>query len=251
RRDREAAARRRLQRLPVGGDVRAAGELLLHDLDRHPAWHGWAEPVRRRGRQRAGVTSESSSAIDILVELVKAPTVTPMAGPALDVLERHLVPAGFSIDRPTFSEPGSEPVENFFAAIGKGERHLTLAGHVDVVPPGPETSWRHPPFAAEIVDGLLYGRGAADMKGGLAAMVAAALRFVARHGEDFGGRLSFLVTGDEEGASVNGTVKLLEWVAKRGEKFNAAIVGEPTSARELGDQVKIGRRGSFSATIVV
>jgi succinyl-diaminopimelate desuccinylase len=197
------------------------------------------------------VTSESSSAIDILVELVKAPTVTPMAGPALDVLERHLVPAGFSIDRPTFSEPGSEPVENFFAAIGKGERHLTLAGHVDVVPPGPETSWRHPPFAAEIVDGRLYGRGAADMKGGLAAMVAAALRFVARHGENFGGRHSFLVTGDEEAAAIHGTVKLLDWAAARGERFTAAIVGEPTSARELGDQIKIGRRGSFSATLVV
>jgi succinyl-diaminopimelate desuccinylase len=197
------------------------------------------------------VTRESPSATDLLVELVKAPTVTPMAAPALDVLERHLAPAGFSIDRQIFSEPGSEPVENLFAAIGKGERHLTLAGHVDVVPPGPEASWQHPPFAAEIADDVLYGRGAADMKGGLAAMVAAALRFVEKHGADFGGRISFLVTGDEEAAAVNGTVKLLDWAASRGERFTAAIVGEPTSARELGDQIKIGRRGSFSATLVV
>ena len=191
------------------------------------------------------------SANDILVELVRAPSVTPVAGPALDVLQRHLQPAGFSIERPVFSGPGSEPVENLFAAVGEGDRHLTLAGHVDIVPPGDELKWSHPPFAAEIVDGVLYGRGAVDMKGGLAAMVAAALRFVAKHRSDFGGRLSFLVTGDEEGASVNGTVKLLEWAAKRGEKFTASIVGEPTSARELGDQLKIGRRGSFSATIVV
>jgi succinyl-diaminopimelate desuccinylase len=190
-------------------------------------------------------------ASDILVALVRAPSVTPAAGAALDVLQRYLSPSGFSIDRPVFSDPGSEPVENLFAAIGNGERHLTLAGHVDVVPPGPEEKWSHPPFGATVVDGVLYGRGAVDMKGGLAAMVAAALRFVAKQGRDFGGRLSFLVTGDEEGASVNGTVKLLEWAAKRGEKFTGAIVGEPTSTRELGDQIKIGRRGSLSATVVV
>ena len=190
-------------------------------------------------------------ASDILVALVRAPSVTPAAGAALDVLQQYLSPAGFSIDRPVFSDPGSEPVENLFAAIGSGERHLTLAGHVDVVPPGAEDRWAHPPFAAEVVDGVLYGRGAVDMKGGLAAMVAAALRFVAKQGREFGGRLSFLITGDEEGASINGTVKLLEWAAKRGEKFTAAFVGEPTSARELGDQIKIGRRGSLSATIVV
>ncbi len=197
------------------------------------------------------MTKKVPTTSDLLVELVRAPTVTPAGGPALDVLERYLAPAGFAIDRPTFSEPGSVPVENLFAAIGHGSRHLTLAGHVDVVPPGPEGSWRHPPFAAEIVDGVLFGRGAADMKGGLAAMVVAALRFVAENGSDFGGRLSFLVTGDEEGAAINGTVELLHWAANRGERFSAALVGEPTSARELGDQIKIGRRGSFSATLVV
>ena len=197
------------------------------------------------------MTKVPPSAGDLLVELVRAPTVTPFAAPALDVLERHLAPAGFSVDRPVFSEPGSEPVENLFASIGTGDRHFTLAGHVDVVPPGAEESWRHPPFAAEIVDGVLFGRGAVDMKGGLAAMVAAALRFVAKNGGDFDGKLSFLVTGDEEGAAVNGTAKLLEWAMSRGERFTAALVGEPTSARKLGDQIKVGRRGSFSATLIV
>ena len=128
---------------------------------------------------------------------------------------------------------------------------MTFAGHVDVDPPGPESRWRHPPFAAEIVDGVVFGRGAVDMKGGLAAMSVAALRFAARRGPDFDGRLSLLVTGDEEGPAVNGTAKLLQWAAARGERFSAAIVGEPTSARRLGDQIKIGRRGSLSATLTV
>jgi succinyl-diaminopimelate desuccinylase len=195
--------------------------------------------------------TQSPSAGDLLVELVRAPSVTPAAGPALDVVARHLAPGGFTVERPVFDAPGRASVENLFAAIGEGARHLTLAGHVDVVPPGPESTWRHPPFGAEIADGILYGRGAVDMKGGLAAMLAAALRFVARRGPDFGGRLSFLVTGDEEADAVNGTVKLLEWARARGEGFSAALVGEPTSAKLLGDQIKIGRRGSYSATIVV
>jgi succinyl-diaminopimelate desuccinylase len=188
---------------------------------------------------------------DLLVALVRAPSVTPDAGPALDVLEGPLKAAGFSVERPVFEAPGTAPVENLFAAIGEGNRHLTLAGHVDVVPPGPAERWTHPPFAAEIVDGVLYGRGAVDMKGGVAAMVVAALRFVAARGPSFGGRLSFLITGDEESDAVNGTVKLLEWAAARGERFTGALVGEPTSTSVLGDQVKIGRRGTFSATLVV
>jgi succinyl-diaminopimelate desuccinylase len=195
--------------------------------------------------------AERVDPVALLVELVRAPSVTPDARLALDVLERHLTPAGFEVHRPGFEEAGTAPVENLFAAIGGGERHLTLAGHVDVVPPGPESRWLHPPFAAEIVDGVLYGRGAVDMKGGLAAMLAAALRFVVRRGPDFGGRLSLLVTGDEEGAAINGTKKLLDWAQARGETFSAAIVGEPTSADVLGDQIKIGRRGSFSATLTV
>jgi succinyl-diaminopimelate desuccinylase len=195
--------------------------------------------------------AERVDPVALLVELVRAPSVTPDASRALDVLERYLRPAGFEVHRPVFEDAGAAPVENLFAATGAGERHLTLAGHVDVVPPGPESRWLHPPFGAEIVDGVLYGRGAVDMKGGLAAMLAAALRFVARRGPHFGGRLSLLVTGDEEGAAINGTRKLLDWAKARGETFSAAVVGEPTSADVVGDQIKIGRRGSFSATLTV
>jgi succinyl-diaminopimelate desuccinylase len=191
------------------------------------------------------------SASDLLVELIRAPSVTPDVGAALAVLERHLAAAGFAVERPRFEEPATTPVENLFAATGSGRRHLMFAGHADVVPPGPESRWRHPPFAAEVVDGVLYGRGAVDMKGGLAAMVAAGLRFAARRGADFGGRISFLVAGDEEGPAVNGTAKLLEWAAARGERFTHSIVGEPTCAKVLGDQVKVGRRGSFSGTVTV
>jgi succinyl-diaminopimelate desuccinylase len=192
-----------------------------------------------------------ASTTDLLVELIRAPSVTPHARLALDVLDRHLSAGGFAVERPIFEETGTPAVENLFAAAGEGDRHLTFAGHVDVVPPGPESRWRHPPFAADIVDGVVYGRGAVDMKGGLAAMTIAALRFVERRGKKFGGRLSLLVTGDEEGPAVNGTAKLLAWAAERGERFSAAIVGEPTSAQVLGDQLKVGRRGSFSATLTV
>jgi succinyl-diaminopimelate desuccinylase len=187
----------------------------------------------------------------LLTELVHVPSVTPDGAAAFDVLERRLVPAGFAVERPVFKATGTAPVENLFAATGQGERHLTLAGHVDVVPPGREESWRYPPYSATLANGVLYGRGAVDMKGGLAAMVTAALRFVAKRGPDFGGRLSFLVTADEEGDAINGTKKLLEWAAARGERFTGAIVGEPTSAETLGDQIKVGRRGSFSATVTV
>ena len=196
-------------------------------------------------------TEEPHALEALLIDLIQAPSVTPNAGPALDVLEKALAPAGFAVDRPVFSGPAAPDVENLFAAMGSGPRHLSFAGHVDVVPPGPEADWRHPPFAAAVEEGWLYGRGAVDMKGGVAAMVAAALRFTARRGAGFGGRISFLITGDEEGPAVNGTAKLLEWAAARGERFSAAIVGEPTSAKDLGDQVKIGRRGSFSATLTV
>lgn len=189
--------------------------------------------------------------VALLTELVRVPSVTPDAHAALAVLERHLAPAGFEVHRPVFEDASSVSVENLFAAVGKGDRHLTLAGHVDVVPPGAPEKWTHPPFSGHVVNGVLFGRGAVDMKGGLAAMLVAALRFVARRGPDFGGRLSFLVTGDEEGDAVNGTVKLLEWASARGERFTAALVGEPTSAAIVGDQIKIGRRGSLSATIVV
>ena len=187
----------------------------------------------------------------LLAELVRAPTVTPDVGRALDILERALAAAGFSVERPVFHDTDTPDVENLFAAAGNGPRHLTFSGHVDVVPPGEEAEWSHPPFAAEISEGVLYGRGAVDMKSGVAAMISAAVRFLDRRDADFGGRISFLITGDEEGPSINGTAKLLPWAIAAGEHFSAAIVGEPASRQSLGDQVKIGRRGSYSAAIEI
>lgn len=185
----------------------------------------------------------------ILRDLLRAPSVTPDVGGALDVLEGHLRPAGFSVDRPVFSEAGTADVENLFAGIGQGNRHLMFAGHLDVVPPGDAARWRHPPFAGAEENDCLYGRGAVDMKGGVAAFAAAALDFLAAHGPAFGGRISLLITGDEEGPSINGTVKLLQWAAARGERFSLSIVGEPSSATALGDAVKVGRRGSLSGRV--
>ncbi|WP_181699802.1 succinyl-diaminopimelate desuccinylase [Chthonobacter albigriseus] len=184
-------------------------------------------------------------------DLIRCPSVTPEEGGALAFLERLLAPAGFAIERPVFAEPGTPDVENLFAAIGTGDRHLVFAGHTDVVPPGDPARWSHAPFEGAIEDGVLYGRGAVDMKGGIAAFAAAALDFIADRGPDFGGRISLLITGDEEGPSINGTVKLLAWAAERGERFAASIVGEPTNPAALGDAIKVGRRGSLSGTLTV
>jgi succinyl-diaminopimelate desuccinylase len=155
------------------------------------------------------------------------------------------------VHRVTFAEPGTDPIDNLYARIGTAAPHLMLAGHTDVVPPGDETKWTHPPFAAEIVGGVLYGRGAVDMKGAIACKLAAGLDYLAAHGGTPNGSLSFLITGDEEGIAVNGTVKLLQWAAERGEKFDHCILGEPTNPEKLGDMIKIGRRGSQNGTLVV
>lgn len=184
--------------------------------------------------------------LPIAIDLIRSDSVTP-AGPAVfDVVEKALSAAGFAVERVTFAAEGTAPVENLFATRGSG-RHLALAGHVDVVPPGPEEAWTHPPFGAVLDGDTLYGRGAQDMKGAIAAMVAAAVDWAAEGGP---GRLSFLVTGDEEGPSVNGTRPLIEWAAAR-TPFDACIVGEPTSRVTLGDTIKIGRRGTLSGTVTV
>jgi succinyl-diaminopimelate desuccinylase len=193
----------------------------------------------------------STDPVALARDLIRCPSVTPAEGGALALLERVLAGAGFAVHRVTFSEPGTPDVENLYARIGTAAPHLLFAGHTDVVPPGEEAAWRHPPFAATIVDGLLTGRGAVDMKGGIAAFVAATLDHLAAHGGQPKGSIGFLITGDEEGPSVNGTVKLLEWAHARGERFDHCIVGEPTSRASLGDMIKIGRRGSLSASITV
>jgi succinyl-diaminopimelate desuccinylase len=184
-------------------------------------------------------------------DLLRCQSVTPAEGGALAYLESVLKRAGFEVHRMTFAEPGTEPVENFYARIGKSAPHLMFAGHTDVVPPGELTTWSHPPFAGEVAGDTLYGRGAVDMKGAIACAIAATLDHLAANGGKPKGSISFLITGDEEGIAVNGTPKLLEWTAKRGEKFDHCILGEPSNQAELGDTIKLGRRGSQNGTLVV
>jgi succinyl-diaminopimelate desuccinylase len=193
----------------------------------------------------------TSDPVALARALIQCPSVTPAEGGALAFLESVLKPAGFTVERVTFSEPGTPDVDNLYARIGTEGPHLTFAGHTDVVPPGDAGQWRHGPFAGEIVDGQLYGRGAVDMKGGIACFLAAALDHVAAEGGKPKGSISFLITGDEEGPSVNGTEKLIAWAHQRGERFDHCIVGEPSNPEALGDMIKIGRRGSLSAIVTV
>jgi len=183
--------------------------------------------------------------------LIRCRSVTPAEGGALAFLQSVLEPAGFACHRLTMREPGTADVENLYARLGTGSPHLCFAGHTDVVPPGEEASWSHPPFAAEVADGMLYGRGAVDMKGAIACFLAAAVDYLRSHGGLKRGSLSFLVTGDEESVAINGTPKLLAWLKARGERLDACIVGEPTSSNAVGDEVKIGRRGYVNALLVV
>lgn len=190
-------------------------------------------------------------ALAIAQELLRCPSVTPADAGALGVLERLLGDAGFDVQRVTFSEPGAADIDNLYARIGTEPPHLSFAGHTDVVPVGDEAAWTHGAFSGDVKDGLLYGRGAVDMKGGIAASVAAVLDYLAANGGKPKGSISFLITGDEEGIAVNGTVKLLQWAAERGEKFDHCIVGEPSNVETIGDTIKIGRRGSQSGTLIV
>jgi succinyl-diaminopimelate desuccinylase len=187
---------------------------------------------------------------DVLATLIRCPSVTPAEGGALTVLENMLKPMGFSTERPVFSEEGLPDVENLYAHLSGNGPHLMFAGHTDVVPVGDEAAWTHGPFSSDVADGQMYGRGAVDMKGGIACFLAALARHVEKHGRPKGS-VSFVITGDEEGPAVNGTVKLLEWAAGKGEKWDVALVGEPTNPDAIGDMIKIGRRGSLSGTIIV
>lgn len=185
-----------------------------------------------------------------LAALIRCRSVTPAEGGALAVLEAMLAPLGFQVERPVFSEDGTPAIENLYARRSGNGRHLMFAGHTDVVPPGDETAWTHPPFSAEIAGGEMYGRGAVDMKGGIACFVAAVARHIAEHSPPRGS-ISLLITGDEEGPAINGTTKLLDWAAGRGETWDAALVGEPTNPEMLGDMIKVGRRGSLSGIVTV
>jgi succinyl-diaminopimelate desuccinylase len=181
--------------------------------------------------------------------LIRCPSVTPEDRGALDVVERALSGLGFACHRMTFEEEGTAPIRNLYARVGEGSPNLCFAGHTDVVPPGDLAGWRVGPFAGEIIDGVLYGRGAIDMKGAIACFVAAAARFLEQNRP--AGSISCLITGDEEGPAINGTRKVLEWLQRRGERLDACLVGEPTSAAQLGDTIKVGRRGSLTARLSV
>ena len=181
-------------------------------------------------------------------DLIRCRSVTPADGGALPLLARLLQSWGFRVELPVFSEPGTPDIDNLYARIGATPPHFAFAGHTDVVAAGEESAWSHPPFAGEIADGELFGRGAVDMKGAIACFLAAA-----REHLDGGkrGSISLLITGDEESVAINGTVKLLQWAAERGVKFDHCLVGEPTSVAQVGDTVKIGRRGSLNGVLVV
>lgn len=194
--------------------------------------------------------SLSEDAVALAQGLVRCRSVTPDEGGALDLLQERLEAKGFACHRLPFEAPGTPTVDNLYARIGSGRPHLCFAGHTDVVPPGDEASWTHPPFAGDIEDGLLYGRGAADMKGGVAAFVAAALDYL-EEARDPAGSISFLITGDEEGPAVNGTDKVLKWMAAHDEVLDHCIVGEPTNPTQLGETIKIGRRGSLNGKVTI
>jgi succinyl-diaminopimelate desuccinylase len=181
---------------------------------------------------------------DLAARLIACPSVTPASGAVFDVLEEALRPIGFEVHRFTRGEAPDGPVENLFASRGRGGPHFGFAGHLDVVPPGP--GWTGDPFVPQVRGGLLHGRGAVDMKGGIAAFVAACAD-VAEHP----GTLSLIITGDEEGPATHGTPAIMEWMAERGIRPDMILIGEPTSEARLGDVVKIGRRGSVNMWIEI
>ena len=195
-------------------------------------------------------------AVALAAELIRRPSVTPRDEGAIDIVADRLERLGFTCHRLVFHDPGpngaeADPIVNLYGRFGSGQPNLCFAGHTDVVPIGSVDAWSFEPFAAAIKDGVLCGRGAVDMKGAIAAFIAAAERFLAARGPGFAGSISFLITGDEEGVAVNGTKKVLEWLRQRGEVLDACVVGEPTSATELGDMIKIGRRGSMTGRLTV
>jgi succinyl-diaminopimelate desuccinylase len=186
-----------------------------------------------------------SPTIQLACELIARQSVTPIDDGCQDLMIKRLEVAGFSSERLRFDD-----VDNFWATHGSEGPILCFAGHTDVVPTGPEQKWNHPPFEPIVSDGILYGRGAADMKGSLAAMITACERFVAEH-PDHKGRIAYLITSDEEGPAINGTVKVMEWLKERNEKITWCVVGEPSSTDCVGDVVKNGRRGSLGGELIV
>ncbi len=192
----------------------------------------------------------SADPVQILQDLIRCPSVTPLDAGALGTLENLLSQAGFSCHRLVFKDEDTPDIDNLFARYGTKAPHLCFAGHTDVVPVGDEADWTQPPFGAVIANGQLYGRGATDMKGSVAAFAAAATDYL-KENPKAAGSISFLITGDEEGPAINGTVKVLEWMKKFHHVPDHCLVGEPTCVDALGDTIKIGRRGSLSFIVTV
>ena len=180
--------------------------------------------------------------------LIHCPSVTPADAGAQGVLAAALEGIGFTVHRLRFGEAPDGPIDNLFATIGTGSPHFAFAGHTDVVPPGDLAAWSAPPFEGQLAGGFLTGRGAVDMKSAIAAFAAAAGRHVAK---GLAGTLSLVITGDEEGPATFGTASLLDWMRANGHVPDLCLVGEPTSARVLGDTIKIGRRGSLNAWLSI
>ena len=181
-------------------------------------------------------------------DLIRCPSVTPAEGGALDLLQGELTQMGFVCTRLPFGD-GAARIDNLYARLGDGAPHLAFAGHTDVVPAGNQAAWSYGPFAGEIKDGLIYGRGAADMKGGIAAFVAAVKRYLDQN--KLNGSLSLIITGDEEADAVNGTVKIVDWLQQTDNIPDFCLVGEPTNPSVLGQTIKNGRRGSLTCALTV
>ncbi|MED5368460.1 MAG: succinyl-diaminopimelate desuccinylase [Pseudomonadota bacterium] len=188
--------------------------------------------------------------VNFAAELIRCPSVTPADAGALDLLEKVLTEIGFTCTRLPFQEPDTSLVDNLYARLGDAAPHICFAGHTDVVPVGAADNWQKDPFSGEISDDKLWGRGAADMKGAIAAFVAATADYLSQNGKPRGS-ISLLITGDEEGPSVNGTIKMLDWLSTQQEVIDDCIVGEPTNPETLGEMIKIGRRGSVNTTVTI
>ena len=201
--------------------------------------------------QEEVIVSTKVDPVALTQELIQCESVTPKDGGAIGVLEKYLEPLGFICHPITFHEPDTQPVSNLYARLGKEGKNFCFAGHTDVVPVGDEAAWEYAPFGAKIANGVLYGRGAVDMKSAVAAFVAAVSEFVDEKKDEISGSISLLITGDEEGPAVNGTRKVLNWMKEREEMLDACIVGEPTNPNKLGEMAKIGRRGSMCFTLIV
>ncbi|MSO65706.1 MAG: succinyl-diaminopimelate desuccinylase [Alphaproteobacteria bacterium] len=197
------------------------------------------------------MTGHRVDPLELARAMIRCNSVTPADGGTLDRLQAVLIDLGFCCERLPFSEPGTDTIDNLYARRGDGGRHFCFAGHSDVVPVGDRQAWTVDPFGAVVAEGYLFGRGAADMKTAIACFTAAVDRFLARRGGSFAGSISLLITGDEEGPSINGTKKVLEFLAARGERIDACLVGEPTNPERLGEMIKIGRRGSVTGQLRV